>query len=91
MPVHIRPKSGTRNQKKVSCEPSKRSFLVKSNGVSVALPLRDGNQREPWYDEDELALARETPQKVRARKSTGRDERRHWFVLSAKLIKIPSS
>ena len=84
----MRPNSGTRNKKIGSCEPSKRSFLVKSMAYSVAFPP------EPSQPEDgvlgDAALDIVSPSKVSARSNTGNEVFRHMSKDSANVIKMPA-
>src|SRR4051794_32605242 len=83
--------SGTMNQKNGSGEPTRRSFLVKSICVSVALLPHPQNPDEVGRGGVELVWASETDKHVSANSTSGRDWRRHRSRLSENDIKYPVS
>ena len=85
----MRLKSGTRNQKIVSLEPSRRSFLVKSTADSVALPPQPNSPLDVDLVGATLEMVNEAARKVKARMSKGSDDLRHKSKDSAKVMKIP--
>ena len=89
-PTLIKPNSGTRNQKIGSCEPSKRSFFVKSKGDSVALPP---TPRRPfgWLPQEEvLDTARDTAKILSAEINSGNDVLRQRSKDSANVMNVPA-
>jgi hypothetical protein len=88
-PALTNPKSGIRNQKKGSCEPSRASFVVKSNTDVVLFPCQLRKPTEAARDSSgEFAMER--ARKDIARSNTGRDERRQRSKASAKVMKTPA-
>ena len=88
-PVLIRPSKGTRNQKKGSCEPSNKSFCVKSTPASVAFAPQRKKPVGACLGILELDLAKERAKRDIANRNRGKDERRQWSMPSANEIKIP--
>lgn len=84
----IKPKRGTRNQKNVSCDPSKRSFVVKSTGVSVAFARQLDMSSSSATNS--VVGANDTFNSERPRNIIGNDVRRHRSNASGKLIKTPA-
>jgi len=86
MPAHTTPKSGMRNQKKESCDPSKRSLMAKSVCVVVPLVRPAEDQLGALRKTASLPVAKNIERQVSAMKRTGREDRMHWFMLSEKLM-----
>lgn len=90
-PVLTNPNRGTRNQNTGSCEPSKRSFFVKSIADSVAFPLHGNMLGELAPCREEPDIANDVAKKVRARRSSGNDDLRQRSIDSEKAINTPTS
>ena len=84
----MRPNSGTRNKKIGSCEPSKRSFLVKSIADSVAFPPQPSQPVDAGLGGAALDIVK--PSKVSARSNTGSEVFRQRSRDSANVIKMPA-
>jgi len=87
MPMLMMPKRGKRNEKKMSWEPRRRSFFVKSIAASVELLSL---LREVGSYGSEEAFAYATAKTVRAKKRQGIERRMHLSMLSEKLMKMPA-
>lgn len=72
-----------------SCEPSKRSFLVKSMADSVALPPQCNQPADGGLGGAELETASDSARKVRAIISNGNDDFRQRCIDSEKVTKMP--
>ena len=90
-PVLINPNRGSKNQNNGSCEPSKRSFFVKSIADSVAFPLHRNKLDELVSCADEVVIANDVARKVRASRRSGKDDLRQISIDSVKVIKTPGS
>lgn len=86
----IRPNSGIKTQKIGSCEPSKRSFLVKSMADSVAFPPQPSQPVDAGLAGAALDIVNPTARKVSARSNTGNDVFRQRSRDSANVIKTPA-
>ena len=85
----MRPKSGTRNQKIESCEPSNRSFLVKSIAASVVFPPHAQNQMAVGLAWALLEIVKEIAKNVSANMRMGKDDLKHRSSDSANVMKMP--
>lgn len=86
----MRPNSGTKNQKNGSCEPSKRSFLVKSMADSVALRPQPSQPVEAGLEGAALDIVNPMARKVSARSNSGNDDFRQRSKDSVNVIKMPA-
>ena len=89
-PVLTNPNKGRRNQNSGSCEPSKRSFFVKSIADSVAFPPHL-NKFAELAPREELVIASDVARKVRASRRSGNDDLKQRSMDSEKAINIPGS
>ena len=85
----MRPNSGTRNQKIGSCEPSNRSFFVKSIAESVAFPPQPSQSVDGDPGGAALDIVNPMARRVNARSRPGNDAFRQRSRDSAKVIKMP--
>ena len=85
-PRLIKPNKGTKNQNIGSCDPSNKSFFVKSIADSVAL---DCGPKRSVACRGALDKANEAASMLRPRNRRGRDVREHRFVASMKVMKMP--
>ncbi len=83
------PSKGMRKEKKGSCDPSNRSFFVKSIADSVAFPRHRKRPVEACSGGAALDLARDRAKKDIASRRRGREERKQRSMLSAKVINTP--
>ncbi len=86
----MRPNSGTRNQKIGSCEPNRRSFLVKSISVSVAFPPQPSQRVDAALEGVALDIVNAIARKVSARSNTGNDVFRQESKDSVNVMKMPA-
>lgn len=90
-PVLTNPNRGSRNQNNGSCEPSKRSFFVKSIADSVAFPPHWNKLAELASREEEFDIASDVARKVRASRSSGNEDLRQRSIASEKAMNTPGS
>lgn len=86
----MRPNSGTKNQKIGSCEPSNRSFLVKSMAESVAFTPSPSQPVDTGLGGAALDIVNPMARKISARSNTGNDVFRQRSSDSANVIKTPA-